>query len=406
MKDHSQWQRAILDAVRLVGTPCYVAAAAPLRENLERLEHALRGLPVRHFLSAKTQPVRALFELWNEWGRDIEVVSEYEFAAALDVGFIPDRILVNGVAKHSWLPKHQLRKLRVHFDSLREVEELAAQAAALDWHVGLRFNLPRTLECDPDNPQFGTQFGIDVAEARLALRFLHSAGVEVQGIQCHIGTDLRRAELYERSVRWLIEQCHLLSFRPKYIDLGGGLPLAHHCSPNRFDLDLFRQAVKLTSELAPSITEIWLENGRYLSGTAAVLVVSITDRKQREDITYLICDGGRTNHALVSDWEEHPVHVIPQRVGAVGLTTICGPTCMAFDHLGRFQLPTLDVGDLIVWEDAGAYHIPWETRFSHGTCSVVWCDEDWEPWVCRLRESPREWWGQWQTRGSGSNRRS
>lgn len=153
----------------------------------------------------------------------------------------------------------------------------------------------------------------------------------------------------------------------------------------------------------PSITEVWLENGRYLSGTTAVLVVSITDRKRRDDAIYLICDGGRTNHALVSDWEEHSVEVIPQRGGAAELTTICGPTCMAFDHLGRFQLPAADVGDLIIWKDAGAYHIPWETRFSHGTCPVVWCDENWQPWVCRRRESLRSWWDQWLPRSSRSS---
>ena len=82
--------RAILDAVRLVGTPCYVTALAPLRENLERLESALERLPVRHFLSAKTQPIRPLFEVWNDWGRCIEVVSEYELAAAIEVGFAPE----------------------------------------------------------------------------------------------------------------------------------------------------------------------------------------------------------------------------------------------------------------------------------------------------------------------------
>jgi diaminopimelate decarboxylase len=395
MTEREQWERAILNAVGLVGTPCYVAAAAPIRENLEKLEKTLRGLPIRHFLSAKTQPVRALFELWNKWERDIEVVSEYELLAAIEVGFKPERILVNGVAKHSWLSKYQFPELRIHFDSLAEVERLAAHAAALSWHVGLRFNLPQTLEHDPDDPRFGTQFGMDVAEARRALSFLHSAGVSVLGIQCHIGTEIKSSELYELSVRWIVDQCSVLDFKPRYIDLGGGLPLAIHCTSDRFDLNAYKRSLSLAIELAPSIGEIWLENGRYISGTASVLVVSVVDQKKRGNATYLICDGGRTNHALVSDWEKHAVHVIPPRGGDLGLTTICGPTCMAFDHLGRFQLPALSEGDLIVWENAGAYHIPWETRFSHGTCPVVWCDEEWKASVCRLRESPREWWHQW-----------
>ena len=33
------------------------------------------------------------------------------------------------------------------------------------------------------------------------------------------------------------------------------------------------------------------------------------------NVRYLICDGGRTNHALVSDWETHRLEVFPDRQG-------------------------------------------------------------------------------------------
>jgi hypothetical protein len=44
------------------------------------------------------------------------------------------------------------------------------------------------------------------------------------------------------------------------------------------------------------------------------------------------------------------------------------------------------VGDVIVWLDAGAYHLPWETRFSHGLCPIVWFDADERMSVARERE--------------------
>ena len=57
------------------------------------------------------------------------------------------------------------------------------------------------------------------------------------------------------------------------------------------------------------------------------------------------------------------------------------------DRLGRWRLPRdLTAGDVIVWCDAGAYHLPWETRFSHGLCAVVWFDHDERMTVARSRE--------------------
>jgi len=55
-----------------------------------------------------------------------------------------------------------------------------------------------------------------------------------------------------------------------------------------------------------------------------------------------------------------------------------------------------------VWLDAGAYHLPWETRFSHGLCAVAWCDESNHLTVARQREQPHDWLRQWTAVGSPS----
>jgi hypothetical protein len=48
---------------------------------------------------------------------------------------------------------------------------------------------------------------------------------------------------------------------------------------------------------------------------------------------------------------------------------------MAFDQLARGEFPVgLRAGDRIVWMEAGAYHLPWETKFSHGTAAIFWHD--------------------------------
>lgn len=76
---------------------------------------------------------------------------------------------------------------------------------------------------------------------------------------------------------------------------------------------------------------------------------------------------------MVSVWEGHDLEVLEARRGRTVPTAVHGPTCMAFDCLGRRNLPaSVRPGDHLVWFDAGAYHLSWETRFSHGLAEVWW----------------------------------
>jgi diaminopimelate decarboxylase len=101
-------------------------------------------------------------------------------------------------------------------------------------------------------------------------------------------------------------------------------------------------------------------------------------------------------NALISNWEAHDLFAIPDRRGPAVLTAVHGPTCMAFDQLARCPVPCgLRVGDHLVWLDAGAYHLPWETRFSHGLAAVLWHDGKSVKTV-RPRQKFADWWGQWQ----------
>jgi diaminopimelate decarboxylase len=381
-------------------TPFYLFSVVPIQRALEELDGRFGHLPVRHWLSFKTQPLRPLVQWWRAQGRPVEVVSEFEFLAARAEGFAPERILINGPAKHHWLPRRAVRGLCVNFDSPAEARALAPLAGRLDWTCGVRF-LTRQ-EFDPEKPEFATQFGLTPEEAVRVIGELRRAGVRLETAHFHLRTNVGAAAIYERALREVAETCRAAGFAPRHIDCGGGFPPPNvrtrggQAVDRDFDLDAMAGVYERALKLFPQARELWLENGRWMSARSGVLVVRVLDLKERPKLRSLICDGGRTMNALISNWETHDVFTMPARRGPDVLTTVNGPTCMAFDQLARCPLPRgMRTGDHLVWLEAGAYHLPWETRFSHGLAAVFWHDGR-RVRLVRRAETIREWWGQWR----------
>jgi diaminopimelate decarboxylase len=393
--------RHALTALR-TPTPFYLFSSQPIRQAITELARALQAvpLPVRHWLSCKTQPFPPLLRWWRCQGLGIEVVSEFEFHAALSEGFSPERILVNGPAKHHWLPRCPIRGLSVNIDSASEAHALLPLARKFAWRLGVRC-LTRE-ESDPKNSMFPTQFGLAPDEAVALLRRWRRTGVRFEIVHMHLRTNVPAPSVYERAIHELAAICHAARFTPLYLDCGGGLPPPQVRSSTgaalnaRFDLREWAQMLTRASRHFPGLKEVWLENGRFVLARSGVLVVQILDVKERRGLRQLICDGGRTMNALVSSWEQHDLFPLTQRRGPTQLTSVCGPTCMSFDQLARTHLPrTLRAGDHLIWMDAGAYHIPWETRFSHGLAPVLW-HQGRQIRQVRAREPFEGWWAQWQ----------
>jgi diaminopimelate decarboxylase len=397
------WRALVSKAIARTPTPFFLFSIEPIIARLADLRQmgATVPVPIRHWLSCKTQPVPQLLRWWAGQGLDVEVVSEFEFLAARKSGFSAPQILVNGPAKHRWLATHKPRGIRVHFDSLLELEALLPLVRKLGWRAGIRILTAE--ERDSEDPALPTQFGLEPDAALRAIRMLQKARLPIESVHFHLRTQVASACAYGRAIEEVARICRRAGWAPKFLDCGGGMPPAHVLSRNgkRYDSelqpdDLGKVLAEACREL-PSIEEVWCENGRFLSAGSGVLVLRILDVKERRGLRQLICDGGRTMNALISTWETHGMFSVPARSGRSCRTAVYGPTCMAFDQLALRQLPRrLTVGDTLIWMDAGAYHIPWETRFSHGQAAVLWHDGN---DVSMIREAGtfQQWWGDWRT---------
>ena len=397
----AEW-RAIARAAEHFGTPFYIVWAAPFAAAVRRAQAITIGRWKRRlWYSYKSQPVPALARFARDLGMGIEVVSPFELHAAQHMGFRPEETLVNGPAKHHWMPRDVLG-LNVVFDSLREVRELAPAAKALGWRCGLRVAVPQQINADA--PQFPVQFGMCSSEIKQAVDELKSKEVELDILHFHLRSNVPDVSDYRYALEYLRDVADEAVIAPRIIDIGGGLPDPSLPTQPHFptvSLEELGEVLALSRPLFPKAEEIWLELGRALLAPAGALVVSVLDIKERSGFQVLICDGGRTNHALPSDWETHDVATARHLVGAGQRDTIIsGPSCMAFDsfYQGAFS-SDIRTGDRIIYFSAGSYHIPWETRFSFGECRVLWVGEDGQIEEIRIAESVEQWLGRWQNSG-------
>lgn len=376
--NREHWIPIVLRASEDYATPFFLFSQVPIVKQLDRIMQVC-GPSVSNWLSFKTLPLRSLLQWWLNTGLGVEVVSEFELIAAYREGFPPERIMVNGVAKHSWNERCWLDGLRVNFDSVTEIQSLSSVAKNKEWRVGIRFH--PTVQKDPENRGFPDQFGIPADSFLYACDLLREHQITLDTVHIHLRSNVPNLSYYQTALLELDLSLNSTNIQLKCLDLGGGLPVeevkqldpAWHSTFSLGDLDRILRFCKKTF---PTVQEYVLENGRFVLSGSGVLVLTVNDIKEIGGVRYLICDGGRTNHALPSDWEEHEIEVLPNRSGDLVYTAICGPTCMAFDCIARKMLARdVSIGDKVLWFDAGAYHLSWETRFSRPLARVLWHSE-------------------------------
>lgn len=396
------WRKQVRKVLQAGGTtPFFLFSPRPVEARWSALAGLDFGVPTSFFLSLKTQPLRALLAWWINQGRPVEVVSEFELRAALHEHCPVERLLVNGPAKQRWLPQFSRPGLRVNFDSLTEIRALLPIARRDGWRIGLRVRTPE--ELDPENQGCPTQFGLSGSEVSQAVKLFRKHDLEPSCVHTHIRTNLPDPSYWSRALSFIHGACAQAAWTPEIVDAGGGLPAFN--TRNRaggsltasYDEGLRSYAAHIKAALRPftGCRQLWLEHGRHLSAGSGVLAIRILDLKEHSHGRSAICDGGRTLQALISMWESHDLQPLRQSAVPPIPVTVHGPTCMAFDQLGRFSLPgNLRAGDILLWMDSGAYHLPWETRFSHGLCQVWWHHGD-SVVLARGAESFEDYWGRW-----------
>ena len=351
-----------------VGTPAYVYSAATLTRHFRVFDEALAGMPHLVCYAMKANSNLAVIALLGGLGAGMDVVSGGEYRRARAAGVPGERIVFSGVGKTSEEMRLALEGGIRQFNVESEPELFALSEVA----SGMGLRAPIAIRVNPDvdaktHAKIATgksenKFGIPIARARAVYAVAAGLpGIEVVGVDVHIGSQLTELAPFENAFRKVGELAEALradGHLIRRLDLGGGLGIPYErtneAPPLPFDYgEVIRRTVGRLG------CEIEIEPGRLIAGNAGVLLSRVLYVKRGEGRDFLILDAAMNDlvrPAMYDAWHDL-VPVVEAPAGAdLATFDVVGPVCETGDTFARGRLlPPVEAGDLMAFRSAGAY---------------------------------------------------
>ncbi len=353
------------------GTPLFVVDHNVLRANYRQFK---KHLPrVQAYYAVKANPDPAIVKTFYDLGASFDVASMPEFLivhenirglpAKQRQDYIWDKIIyANPIKATETLEQLDPYKPLVTYDNAEEIRKIRKYAP----HAGLalRIKVPNT----GSMVELSSKFGAAPGEAIDLIRAAFDAGLVVEGISFHVGSQCTHFENYVQAL-YLVAGIFMEAWgsgydQVKILDIGGGFP-AHYDRNIKPFRDLANRLNSEFDRLFPEHIEILAEPGRFLVATAATLVAKVIGKAVREGKTcYYINDGVyHTYSGVLFDHCKYPVKAFKR--GPTQISAVYGPTCDALDTVSLAEdLPDLELHDLVYSENIGAYSHASSTWFN------------------------------------------
>jgi diaminopimelate decarboxylase len=384
---HSRLEVGGCDTIELArefGTPAYVVAEDDLRARARAfMESGRRAgqVELNVAFASKSFPCTAVLEVFAQEGLWCDVASGGELHLALNAGFAAERIVLHGNAKSTaelrMALHHRIGLIVIdNLDELDRLEPLVAELARpqpvlVRANPNVKGNTHEKISTGQADSKFG--FAMDQVGAAIE-RIGQIAGLSLEGIHAHIGSQLLELDPFRREVAQLADLAslpapgdgagptHVESSAPESAvgfptwDLGGGLGVAYTSQQRPPAIEEYVGAlVQAAREHLGGYRRLLIEPGRSLVANAAVTLYTVQSVK-RNVSTWVAVDGGMSDNLRPmlygSLYEAH----IADRFGGQTRCVLAGKHCESGDVIVRdVLLDDPQPGDVIVTPATGAY---------------------------------------------------
>jgi len=376
-RDDGLWLESLplADLAHRFGTPLYVYSRNAMRAAAASYQRALAGRAHLLCYAMKANSSLAVLQTFAEAGCGFDIVSAGELERVLAAGGRADRIVFSGVGKTRGEMEQALQAGVRCFNVESEPELVALSEVA----TSLGRRAPVSLRVNPDvdagtHPYIstglkGNKFGVAHEQALAVYRQARELpGIEVVGIDCHIGSQITSASPYLDALDRLLDLVDALAAEGidlHHIDLGGGLGITYTDEEPPSAEDLVRQMLARIDARGHGHREILLEPGRSLVGNAGVLLSSVLYLKPGEEKNFCIVDAAMNDlmrPAMYQAWMR--IEPCVHRASQARTWDVVGPVCESGDWLGRDRKFAVEPGDVLAVLSAGAYGMTMASNYN------------------------------------------
>lgn len=352
------------------GTPVLVIDHAKIRENYREFRESLPRVQAYYAVKANSEPeiIKTLYKI----GASFDVASFPEFMLVYEnikhlpqkeqQDFIWDKIIyANTIKQIETLQKLDPYKPLVTYDNMEELRKIKQYASSAG--LVLRLRVPNT----GSMVELSSKFGAHPGEAVDLIEEAFKAGLVVEGISFHVGSQCTNFENYMQALQLsasVFKEAESRGYKIKILDIGGGFPVRYHNKVKSFKTLARKLNAEIKRLFSPDI-EILAEPGRFMVANAATLVAKVIGKAVRDGKSCYYIDDGvyHTFSGIVFDHCQYPIKAFKE--GEKKVSAVFGPTCDAFDTISvAEELPELELNDMVYAENIGAYSIASSTYFN------------------------------------------
>lgn len=393
------------------GTPLYIYDVALIRERARGFTESFKkaGVKAQVAYASKAFSSIAMFQLAEEEGLSLDVVSGGELYTAIKAGFPVSKIHFHGNNKSAEELEMALEyKIGcIVVDNFHEISLLKEIASRMKTNVPVLLRVTPGVEAHTHDyittGQEDSKFGFDLQNGQIekAIKEVQAAGVfNFLGIHCHIGSQifdtagfvLAAEKIFQKIGEWK----ETFDYVPAVVNLGGGFGIRYTAQdeplPPSHYVEKMIETVKLQAKnLNMDLPEIWIEPGRSLVGDAGTTLYTAGSQKEVPNIRqYIAVDGGMSDNIRPALYQAKYEAVLANRMNdeADSTFSVAGKCCESGDMLlWDVLLPEAKAGDTLAVFCTGAYGYSMSNNYNRIPRPAVLFVEEGEEQLVIKRES-------------------
>lgn len=371
--------------IQRFGSPLYVMDESMIRSRMRLYQNSFTHSDFQTTITyaGKAFLTKAMVQITQQEGLHLDVVSLGELMTALSVHFPPQRLILHGNNK-------SVEELKtaidvgvglIVLDNPDELERLVRLQPNRRIPVLLRVN-PGIEAHTHDYIKTATpdsKFGMSLADPATTafLKVLaHHTLIDLQGVHCHIGSQIQALDAYLETVDVVLSALERLANDGVIlhtVNLGGGLGARYLASDPILDYSsLLKQLAETIAQRCAvyhiNLKRVLLEPGRSIVAEAGTTLYTVGSIKTTiTGKTYVMVDGSMADHLRTALYQARYTALAAEKLNEAHdrCVTIAGKACESGDILiHEAYLPPLREGDLIAVKSTGAYHYSMASNYN------------------------------------------